>query len=255
MLTIGEDATPSDPNAPPPPPPSPPLARVRCIVYAAPACVDRALADRLRLDSQLIAVVHNDDGVPRLSDATCRQLAAELLADDAMYHERLAADTVAYKTYVKTLGRTQPMCHVEGTEITAPKSARGSAITDQSPAADGAMTDTMADAVESVPGEAGGGGDASEAGAREPLGGDEAMVEATLVVPGRVVLLMGREASVTAVEGDSRLPTLGRLIVSQVAVVNRSNLFTIPPPLAPFTVPSRSRRLPRPPSLTVPPSH
>ena len=63
------------------------------------------------------AVVHNDDLVPRLSDANCGRLAIEIVADDALYKERFAKDRAAYYEYFKTLGKTQAMSHGEGEAV------------------------------------------------------------------------------------------------------------------------------------------
>ena len=83
ILKFGERATASDPSLPPPPPPPPPYDHIDCIAFAAPACVDQALADRLR--PCVIAAVHNDDVVPRLSDANLHQLACDLRDNDPEY--------------------------------------------------------------------------------------------------------------------------------------------------------------------------
>ena len=85
LLLFGERATQPDPSLPPPPPPPEPYANIRCIAYACPACVDLALS--LALKPVLTSLTHNDDAVPRLSDANCRQLAMDLIADDVRFKE------------------------------------------------------------------------------------------------------------------------------------------------------------------------
>ena len=65
--------------------PPEPYANIRCFAYASPACVDLALS--LALKPVLTSLTHNDDAVPRLSDANCRQLAMDLIADDVRFKE------------------------------------------------------------------------------------------------------------------------------------------------------------------------
>ena len=62
--------------------------RVKCFAFACPACASEALTDLLQAD--VTAVVHQDDVVPRLSDANCEVLAAEIVANDTLYRERFA---------------------------------------------------------------------------------------------------------------------------------------------------------------------
>lgn len=85
LLRFGEVAKASDPSLPPPPPPPPRYDAATCVSFASPACVDTALSDALR--GIVLTVTHNDDVVPRLNDANCRQLARDLIADDALYKE------------------------------------------------------------------------------------------------------------------------------------------------------------------------
>jgi hypothetical protein len=207
LLTLGEKATRSDPTAPPPPPQPPPFARVVCIAYACPSCVDKRLAELLK--PSVLAAVHNDDVVPRLNDANFRQLALELLKDDPMYHKRFVADKAAYKEYVRTLGRTQAMSHEgqmdEGGEG---DDGGGSAASAASGTAPG-----PAPADERL---------ADERAASPPVGLEQQQQptaeEEEQVVPGNVVYLEGREAFIRAFEGDHRLPALGRIVVTQRAV-------------------------------------
>mmetsp|Transcript_9579 Transcript_9579/g.30663 ORF Transcript_9579/g.30663 Transcript_9579/m.30663 type:complete len:485 (+) Transcript_9579:244-1698(+) len=81
--------------------------RVDCVAYATPACVSPDLADALR--PRVLTVVHRDDLVPRLSDANCAVLARDLVADDADYKRRLAADKLALAEHLKTLGKANAM--------------------------------------------------------------------------------------------------------------------------------------------------
>lgn len=80
---------------------------VECVAYAAPACVSPQLADALQ--DRVLSVVHRDDLVPRLSDANCAILARDLVADDANYRRRLAADKAALADHLRTLGKANSM--------------------------------------------------------------------------------------------------------------------------------------------------
>ena len=203
---------------------------VACFGFASPACVDQPLADRIK--SAAVALVYNDDLVPRLSDACCHQLALELVADDPLYKQRLAKDRSAYYKYVKTLGRVHAMSHAD---LTAEGSSGDDGGGDEGgndggggTAAPDAPDDVMA-AQEATMGAGSSGRGSSEPGSCAGLDGDgddgdgneeegAAVTDGpVLVVPGRVVFLHGREGATRAIEGDAQLPTLRRIVVSQRA--------------------------------------
>ena len=141
------------------------------------------------------------DPIPRLSVANCGQLATEIAADDPLYKERFAQDRSAYMTYVKTLGKTQAMSHAEDD---------GEVTTDAMGTGDGTIVQVENRGCKQ-------GDDVSEDDAGSTRAGGPA-----LVVPGRVILLEGRDGAMRACEGDSRLPTLRRIPVTQRAISDHS---------------------------------
>ncbi|KAJ1456090.1 hypothetical protein M885DRAFT_518562 [Pelagophyceae sp. CCMP2097] len=181
--------------------------RARCFAYACPAAVNEALAAALLKD--VTAVVHNDDMVPRLSDANCAQLADELVRDDANYRQRFDKDRAAYTAHVRTLGKAQAMSH---TDVMAAAEAKAPAEEE----AKEAKAPAPAEAKAPAPAEAKPSASAKKGAKDEP----EAV---RLVVPGLVVFLHGRDGFYRAHAGPHQaIPALGRVVVTQRAVTDHN---------------------------------
>jgi hypothetical protein len=165
----------------------------------------------------MLSAVHNDDLAPRLSEATCHQLALDLVADDANYKARFAKDYAAYKQYVVTLGKAQAMSHGHAALATAPSTEHVGAAE----AAPSVAPSTEVPALEQLnaPSSARSGvpGVAAPASAPAAPVAELEVAKAVLLVPGRVVYFDGREAGVRAVVGDGRMPTLQRIKITQRA--------------------------------------
>ena len=82
---------------------------VTCVAYASPPCTSPPLASLLK--SSVVAVVHNDDIIPRTSDANLRKLVKALEEGDETYRSLRDKDMRAYRGYVASLGKNDGMSH------------------------------------------------------------------------------------------------------------------------------------------------
>ena len=154
------------------------LPRVRCYAFATPACVSADLAAFLK--PTVTSCVLQDDVVPRLSDATCARLAADLVNDDANYRASFAKDRAAYAGHVATLGKGEGMVH----------DAREDALP-----------------LESL-----------DRRAASPTLSGRKSAAARLVVPGLVVFLAGVDGAYEAHATDGDLPELNKVQLTPRAV-------------------------------------
>ncbi|EGB11412.1 diacylglycerol lipase [Aureococcus anophagefferens] len=154
------------------------LPRVRCYAFATPACVSADLAAFLK--PTVTSCVLQDDVVPRLSDATCARLAADLVNDDANYRASFAKDRAAYAGHVATLGKGEGMVH----------DAREDALP-----------------LESL-----------DRRAASPTLSGRKSAAARLVVPGLVVFLAGVDGNYEAHATDGDLPELNKVQLTPRAV-------------------------------------
>ena len=199
----------------------------RCVAYATPACVDASLAHALA--PHVLSAVHNDDVVPRLSDANAAKLLAELCDDDDNYRRSSRHDFDAISRYVSSLGKTDGMSHLHLSE------AKESAALEDGTASDEEAepplppeppelpeppetTDTTETTETTEPPEISEPSDAPTTTSGGELPRTPQRDFSALIVPGRVIHLRGREGAVHAVSADGQLRTLRRIIVSAHAV-------------------------------------
>lgn len=181
-----------------------------CVAYATPACVSPDLADALR--TNVLSVVHRDDLVPRLSDATCARLAKDLVADDMNFKRRLAADKVSLTDHLRSLGKANAMVHDTDDDDDCACLASDARLT--GPQLEMALqtAPTNGADVEIIK---------NEDKPAVPEAKDESTSSAPrLVVPGRILYLDSYEGAYTPVLGDHRslASQLDRVVVSTHAV-------------------------------------